>query len=74
MGTSSEDVLLMVSEVRHKKADGTLYLMSERIAWMPNGKDIFTISHKYSDIKMQKISPEGMKLINVYFSLNNRIY
>ena len=71
MSTSSEDVLLMVSEVRHKKTDGTIYLMSERIAWMPNGKDTFTISHKYSDIKMQKISPESKPKIQLQVVLNN---
>lgn len=71
MGTSSEDVLLMVNEVRHKKTDGTIYLMTERIAWMPNNKDTFTISHKYSDIKMQKISPEGKPKIQLQVVLNN---
>lgn len=71
MGTSSEDVLLMVNDVRHKKTDGTIYLMSERIAWMPNGKDTFAISLKYSDIKMQKISPEGKPKIQLQVVLNN---
>jgi transcription initiation factor TFIIH subunit 1 len=71
MTTSSEDVLLMVGEVRNKKTDGTFYLMSERIAWMPNGKDTFTISHKYADIKMQKISPEGKPKIQLQVVLHN---
>lgn len=53
MGTSSEDVLLMVGNVRYKKNNGTLYLMSERIAWMLEGKDTFPVSHKYSDIKSE---------------------
>lgn len=71
MTTSSEDVLLMVGEVRNKKTDGTIYLMSERIAWMPNGKDTFTISYKYADIKMQKISPEGKPKIQLQVVLHN---
>ena len=34
--------------------------MNERITWMPDGKDTFTISHKYADIKIQReISPDG---------------
>ncbi|GIY95185.1 general transcription factor IIH subunit 1 [Caerostris extrusa] len=70
-GTSSEDVLLMVSHVHHKKVDGTLYLMNERIAWMPNGKDTFSISHKYADIKMQKISPEGKSKVQLQVVLHN---
>ncbi|OBS59508.1 hypothetical protein A6R68_09371, partial [Neotoma lepida] len=45
MATSSEEVLLIVKKVRQKKQDGALYLMAERIAWAPEGKDRFTISH-----------------------------
>ncbi|RWS03680.1 general transcription factor IIH subunit 1-like protein [Dinothrombium tinctorium] len=71
MSTSSEDVLLLCNEVRHKKNDGILYLMAERIAWMPNGKDTFTISHKYEDIKMQKISPDGKPKIQLQVVLHN---
>lgn len=70
-GTSSEDVLLMVNHVHHKKNDGTLYLMNERIAWMPDGKDTFTISHKYADIKMQKISPEGKSKVQLQVVLHS---
>ncbi|CAL1271219.1 unnamed protein product [Larinioides sclopetarius] len=70
-GTSSEDVLLMVNHVHHKKVDGTLYLMNERIAWMPNGKDTFSISHKYADIKMQKISPDGKSKVQLQVVLHS---
>ncbi|XP_015927811.1 general transcription factor IIH subunit 1 [Parasteatoda tepidariorum] len=70
-GTSSEDVLLMVNHVHHKKVEGTLYLMNERIAWMPNGKDTFTISYKYADIKMQKISPDGKSKVQLQVVLHN---
>lgn len=71
MTASSEDVLRMIEHVRVKKADGTLYLMNERIAWMPNGKNTFTISHKYADIKTQKISPEGKPKIQLQIVLVN---
>ncbi|KAH9424574.1 General transcription factor IIH subunit 1 [Dermatophagoides pteronyssinus] len=67
----SEDVRAMIEHVRVKKADGTLYLMNERIAWMPNGKNTFTISHKYADIKTQKISPEGKPKIQLQIVLAN---
>ncbi|KAG8186566.1 hypothetical protein JTE90_020864 [Oedothorax gibbosus] len=70
-GTSSEDVLLMVSHVHHKKVDGTMYLMNERLAWMPNGKDTFSISYKYADIKMQKISPEGKSKVQLQVVLHS---
>lgn len=51
MATSSEEVLLVVSEVRHQKRDGSLFLMAERLAWQDDGKDVFTVSHFYADIK-----------------------
>lgn len=58
MATSSEEVLLIVKKVRQKKQDGALYLMAERIAWAPEGKDRFTISHMYADIKCK---PPGLR-------------
>lgn len=48
---TSEDVLLQVPQVRYKKGDGTLYLMDQRIAWMLENRDNFSISHLYADIK-----------------------
>ncbi|XP_033752452.1 general transcription factor IIH subunit 1-like [Pecten maximus] len=56
---SSEDVLLIVNHVRHKKTDGVLYLMGERMGWMVESKSSFSLSHMYSDIKSQKISPDS---------------
>lgn len=53
MASVSEEVLLVVKKVRQKKQDGTLYLMTERIAWGPEGKDRFTISHSYADIRCE---------------------
>lgn len=70
MATRSEDIRLSINNVRHKKGDGTLYLMAERLAWMPNAKSNFTISHKYSDIKMQKKSPEGKAKIQLQIVLH----
>ncbi|ELK24797.1 General transcription factor IIH subunit 1 [Myotis davidii] len=70
MATSSEEVLLIVKKVRQKKQDGALYLMAERIAWAPEGKDRFTISHMYGDIKCQKISPEGKAKIQLQLVLH----
>lgn len=70
MATSSEEVLLIVKKVRQKKQDGALYLMAERVAWAPEGKDRFTISHMYADIKCQKISPEGKAKIQLQLVLH----
>ncbi|XP_014296142.1 general transcription factor IIH subunit 1 [Microplitis demolitor] len=71
MTTSSEDVLMQVGQVRHKKGDGTLYVMNERIAWMVDNKDTVSVSHKYADIKMQKISPDGKSKIQLQVVLHD---
>nr|DBA17594.1 TPA: hypothetical protein GDO54_003018 [Pyxicephalus adspersus] len=70
MATSSEEVLLIVKKVRQKKQDGALYLMAERIAWAPEGKDRFTVSHMYADIKCQKISPDGKAKVQLQLVLH----
>lgn len=69
--TSSEDVLLQVGQVRYKKGDGTLYLMTERLAWILDHKDTVSVSHRYSDIKLQKISPEGKPKIQLQVVLHD---
>lgn len=51
MTALSEEVLLVVKRVRQRKQDGTLYLMAERIAWGPEGKDRFSVSLLYADIR-----------------------
>lgn len=70
MAALSEEVLLVVKKVRQKKQDGTLYLMTERIAWGPEGKDRFTVSHPYADIRCQKISPDGKAKIQLQLVLH----
>ncbi|XP_030056948.1 general transcription factor IIH subunit 1 isoform X1 [Microcaecilia unicolor] len=70
MATSSEEVLLIVKKVRQKKQDGALFLMAERVAWAPEGKDRFTVSHMYADIKCQKISPEGKAKVQLQLVLH----
>ena len=69
--SSSEDVLLQVNEVRYKKGDGTLYAMNERLAWILEGKDTVSVSHRYADIKTQKISPVGKPKIQLQVVLND---
>ncbi|KAK6472476.1 general mRNAion factor IIH subunit 1-like [Huso huso] len=70
MATSSEEVLLIVKRVRQKKQDGALYLMAERVAWAPEGKDRFSVSHLYADIRCQKISPDGKSKIQLQLVLH----
>ncbi|XP_003967578.1 general transcription factor IIH subunit 1 [Takifugu rubripes] len=70
MASLSEEVLLVLKKVRQRKQDGTLYLMAERIAWSPEGKDRFTVSHLYADIRCQKISPDGKAKIQLQLVLH----
>ncbi|CAB3374326.1 Hypothetical predicted protein [Cloeon dipterum] len=69
--TSSEDVLLQVSNVRYQKKTGTLYVMNERLAWMMDNRDTVSVSHRYADIKLQKISPEGKSKIQLQVVLHD---
>ena len=65
MSRQSEEILLQVPHVRHKKTDGTLFLMGERCGWMIKSKDSFSLQYKYTDIKTQKISAEGKAKIQL---------
>ncbi|XP_072933554.1 general transcription factor IIH subunit 1 [Epargyreus clarus] len=71
MTTSSEDVLLSVGHVRFKKGDGTLYVMNQRLAWMMENRDTVAVSHKYADIKTQKISPVGKPKVQLQVVLHD---
>lgn len=66
-----EEIVMVVENVKNKKIEGALYLMSERIAWMPKQKNVFTISHHYVDIKTQKISTEGKSKIQLQVVLHD---
>nr|CAB3251307.1 general transcription factor IIH subunit 1-like [Phallusia mammillata] len=66
---ATEQVQLMANKVRYKKRDGTLYLMGERVAWCPEGRDHFDLTVVYSDIKCQKVSPEGKPKIQLQIIL-----
>jgi hypothetical protein len=50
-GNSLEEIKLLVENVKWKKNEGSLYLMGERLAWIPKQKNCNTISHHYVDIK-----------------------
>lgn len=71
MTTSSEDVLLQISHVRFKKSDGTLYVMNERLAWIMENRDTVSVSHMYTEIKLQKISPDGKAKIQLQVVLHD---
>ena len=55
MSSISESILHSVGHVKLKKNEGELYLMNERLGWMVPGKNSFSVSHKYCDIKSMYI-------------------
>lgn len=71
MTKRSEDVLLQMGAVRYKKGDGTLYVMNARIAWMAENRDKVSVSLRFEDIKVQKISPEGKPKIQLQLVMND---
>jgi len=71
MTRSSEDVLLQIPQVKFKKNEGQLFVMSERLGWMPGSKSGFTVSHKYTEIKQQKISAEGKAKVQLQIVLHD---
>ncbi|CAL1548138.1 unnamed protein product [Lymnaea stagnalis] len=71
MSKSSEEVLLIVKNVKNKKTDGTLYMMGERMAWMLESKHVFNISYMYADIKTQKISPDTKEKVQLQVILHD---
>lgn len=51
-GNSLEEIKLAIENVKCKKVEGVLYLMSERLAWIPKQKtQNIDISYRYVDIK-----------------------
>ena len=60
-----------VGAVKYKKYEGVLFVMSERIGWMPGSKSNFSVTHKYTEIKSQKISPEGKSKIQLQIVLHD---
>lgn len=48
-----EDVLLVLPQVRYKKADGTLFIMKERIAFIMENRDSVSVAHSFYEIKSE---------------------
>ncbi|XP_022809120.1 general transcription factor IIH subunit 1-like isoform X1 [Stylophora pistillata] len=66
-----ETVLLEVINTKHKKNGGTLRLMSNDLLWIPYGSDNPKLSCAYSEIKVQRISPEGSSKIQIQIVLHD---
>lgn len=69
--SKSEDVLLMVKHVRHKKVDGTLYVNSGRIAWSNQTSDTFRISANFEDIRQQRLSLDNKEKVQLQLLLHS---
>ncbi|CAF4101413.1 unnamed protein product [Rotaria sp. Silwood2] len=70
---NGEDVRLKVDHVKSKKVEGTLYMMSERMGWMPKHKDVFTLSFDYCDIKYHRISSDQKSKIRLQIVCYNEM-
>lgn len=78
---TSEEVLLEVPNVKLRDGGiGTLTLFATRLMWIPDEATVSyskkpiengTISHKYAEIKTQKISPDGKPKIQLQVVLMN---
>lgn len=71
MSRASEEVLLIVTNIKNKKCEGSMYMMGQRMAWMPQTKSTFTISYNYADIKIQKISPDTKEKVQLQVVLHD---
>ncbi|XP_068717485.1 general transcription factor IIH subunit 1-like [Montipora capricornis] len=66
-----ETVLLEVINTKHKKNGGVLRLLSNTLVWIPHGSDNPKLSCAYSEIKVQRISPEGSSKIQIQLVLHD---
>ncbi|CAH3152099.1 unnamed protein product [Porites evermanni] len=66
-----QSVILEVINTKHKKAAGILRLLSNNLIWIPNGSDNPKLSCAYSEIKVQRISPEGSSKIQIQIVLHD---
>uniref|UniRef100_A0A2P2I1J3 General transcription factor IIH subunit 1-like n=1 Tax=Hirondellea gigas TaxID=1518452 RepID=A0A2P2I1J3_9CRUS len=72
MGDKSEDILLQINHVRYKKSDGQLCVAHKKIGWIIDNTDNFALSVLYTEIKTQKISPEGKPKVQLQLILNDQ--
>ncbi|CAB3977029.1 Hypothetical predicted protein [Paramuricea clavata] len=68
---AADEVLLVSEHVRYKKNKGKLKLLSDKIIWTADGADKPRLSYAYSDIKVQRISPEGSSKIQLQTVLHD---
>jgi len=71
MMADRESVLLEVINTKHKKNAGSLRLLSNNLIWIPHGSDNPKLSCAYSEIKVQRISPEGSSKVQIQLVLHD---
>ncbi|KAF2356719.1 BSD domain [Trinorchestia longiramus] len=72
MGEKSEDILLQVNDVKYKKNNGQLCVAHKKIGWIMDNTDSFAVSVLYTNIKTQRISPEGKPKVQLQIILNDQ--
>ena len=71
IGSKGEDVLLQVQEVQFQKLQGTLFVLSSRIAWSQLGQDDFAVSVYFADVDKLKVSPKHKPKKQLQIVLHN---
>ncbi|EDO49292.1 predicted protein [Nematostella vectensis] len=68
---SESSVLLTVINTKYKKNSGVLQLLTNNLTWSPQGSSAPKIDCKYSEIKVQRISPEGSSKVQLQVVLHD---
>lgn len=68
---AGENVLLLTDNVRFKKNNGKLKLLSDKMIWIADGAEKPRLSYGYSEIKVQRISPEGSSKVQLQTVLHD---
>ena len=62
---NKEVLLQFKNTIKFKKTDGTLKLIADKLVWTPVGSEVPKVECPYSEIKVQRISPEGSSKVQL---------
>ena len=71
MATAKEQIQLEFPGTRYKKQEGTLYLSNSRIFWVDDATREYKVNYHYSQIKSQRISPDGASKVQLQCILHD---
>ena len=71
MAAAKEQILLEFPGTRYKKQEGTLYISNSRIFWVDDATNEYKVNYHYSQIKSQRISPDGASKVQLQCILHD---